>query len=65
MKFFIYLFFFFVIPLTVYIRSTGANLCATSYYLPQVYNAPLGGALVVCFFMETCSMCMSVKFYDT
>ena len=37
---------FFVIPLTVYIRSTDASLCATSYYLPRAYNAPLGRALV-------------------
>ena len=26
-----------------------ASLCATSYYLPRAYNAPLGGALVVGF----------------
>ena len=25
---------------------TGASFCATSYYLPRAYNAPLGGALV-------------------
>ena len=41
--------FFFVIPLTDYIRSTElyrSQFCATSYYLPRAYNAPLCGALV-------------------
>ena len=28
------------------LNYTGASLCATSYYLPRAYNAPLGGALV-------------------
>ena len=34
----------FVIPLAL--NCTGASLCATSYYLPRAYNAPLGAALV-------------------
>ena len=28
------------------LNYTAVSLCATSYYLPQAYNAPLGGALV-------------------
>ena len=47
---FFFFFFFFVIPLTVYIRSTElykSKFMCMSYYLPQAYNAPVGGALVL------------------
>ena len=45
MIFFFFFFFFFVIPSRA-LYYAGASLCATSYYLPRAYNAPLGGALV-------------------
>ena len=47
--FFIFFFFFFEFHLQFIsgaINYTGASFCATSYYLPRAYNAPLGGALV-------------------
>ena len=44
----IFYFFFFYSTYSLYPEhcSTGASLCAASYYLPRAYNAPLGGALV-------------------
>ena len=47
--FFFFFFFFFEFHLQFIsgaMNYTGASFCATSYYLPQAYNAPLGGALV-------------------
>ena len=48
--FFFFFFFFFLQFQLQFISGAlnyaGASLCATSYFLPRAYNAPLGGALV-------------------
>ena len=55
--FYLFFFFFFLYFHLQFISGalnyTGASFCATSFYWPWAYNAPLGGALVFLYFLSS------------